>query len=192
MISKQEIRAKLKSYRAMFSSEQWDALSDLIQDQLIDWIDTSAYKKIGIYLESSGKREISTKKIVNQFFRTKVTLFVPKVTSDYGEMIFLPFEGFDTTIVNKWGIPEPINLLEVTKDDIEVLIIPMLGGDSNGGRIGYGKGFYDRYLADYKGISVGLCPSGCIIPEIPIDEHDIQLDIIITESEIIRIVKDDK
>jgi 5-formyltetrahydrofolate cyclo-ligase len=189
MISKQETRAKLKSYRMMFTLEQWDVLSDLIQDQFIGWLSKSEFRNIGIYLESSIQRELSTKKIIAHLMQKKLLISVPKVISENGDMIFVNFDGSWRTEINKWGVLEPIDSTEVSKHDLDMLIVPMLGGDKNGSRIGYGKGFYDRYLADFTGISVGLCPTAFILSDIPVEIHDKKLDFIITESEIIRIAK---
>lgn len=189
MISKQESRAKLRSNRMMFTTEQWDTLSDLIQDQFIRWLNGSKFKCIGTYIESVNQRELSTKQIRTHLKQRNVRVSVPKVISESGEMIFVNYDGSHNTEINKWGILEPIELTEVPKHDIDLIIVPMLGGDKSGSRIGYGKGYYDRYLADYKGLSVGLCPSAFVLSDIPVENHDIKLDFIITESQIIRIVQ---
>lgn len=189
MISKQETRDKLKSYRMMFTNEQWNTLSDLIQDQFIGWLSGSNFTCIGTYIESVNQRELSTKQIRTHLKQINVQVSVPKVITDNGGMIFVNFDESESTEINKWGILEPIDSTEVPKHDIDMIIVPMLGGDITGSRIGYGKGYYDRYLADYKGLSVGLCPSAFVISDIPVENHDIKLDFIITESQIIRIVQ---
>lgn len=188
MISKQTLRERFKSNRNALSQEKWAELSDLIQQQFIDWFRSGDFKSLGIYIESTKQREIATIKIIQQLQFKGISLSVPKVTSENGEMEFVEFHGIEKTQVNKWGIPEPVQSHAVARDGLDVLIVPMMGGDQTGGRLGYGKGFYDRYLADFPGISVGLCPNSCILTEIPMDSHDKKLDLIITESTIIRSV----
>lgn len=85
-----------------------------------------------------------------------------------------------------WGIWEPKSALpEVEKTAISALIVPLLGVDLAGNRIGFGKGFYDRYLAGFTGWKVGVAFDWQISSDsIPMDEHDVPLDIVVSESDI--------
>ena len=73
------------------------------------------------------------------------------------------------------------------KNNIDLIIVPALCCDKNGYRLGYGGGYYDRFLKDYKGIKVVCLPKQLIFDTIYHEVHDIKMDYIITESRIIKV-----
>ena len=81
-----------------------------------------------------------------------------------------------------YGIPEPSGAPIIEKNKIDLVIVPGLGFDKNGFRIGYGKGYYDRFLSDFRGISAGLCFDICLADAIARDDRDIPVKMVITES----------
>jgi len=87
-------------------------------------------------------------------------------------------------IMNKYHILEPdINKsIKINKNDLNYMLIPCVGFDDNLYRIGYGGGYYDRYLKDYEGIKIGISFDIQKIDQIITDEYDIKLDMIITEK----------
>ena len=90
----------------------------------------------------------------------------------------------------KFGLFEPNNTCPLLIPDEKTLcIVPAIAFDENGNRLGYGKGFYDRFLRDFKGTSVGLTCSDLLVKQLPTDPHDTPVKIVITESEIIKIPK---
>ncbi len=91
-----------------------------------------------------------------------------------------------------FGVPEPIHCEEpANASTIEVAIVPLIGFDRQGNRIGYGAGYYDRFFSDHPGIpSIGLAFSVQECPQIPTERFDHRLDYIVTEREIIHIKGD--
>src|SRR5690606_17828447 len=102
------------------------------------------------------------------------------VTDLSGIMELTEYQSDSKMTTNSWGIPE---VLDVASEESvpEVMIVPMLGGDFRGFRMGYGKGYYDRFLEGKELIKIGLCPSTCLIDEIPNDSFDVKMNYIITE-----------
>ncbi len=81
------------------------------------------------------------------------------------------------------GIKEPFSrYIKVSPHRLEAVIVPGLGFDKRGYRVGYGKGFYDRFLKKTKAMKVGVSYSCCIVDKIPIDNHDIPVDVIVHEK----------
>ena len=99
-------------------------------------------------------------------------------------MNFHPWSSKDPLIINKYGIPEPISK-EIKYPDI--LLVPMVAFDKNFNRVGYGGGFYDRYIKKLKKIkkiiTIGIAYSFQKVKKIPIGKNDIKLDFIVTERE---------
>ena len=120
-------------------------------------------------------------------FKKQETKLLFQLLKEKTKWIFFLWNTKDPLISNKYGIPEPIRSKIVYPD---ILIVPILGFDKQKFRLGYGGGFYDRYLNKLnkkkKFLSIGIAFSFQKIKNIPIDKHDQKLDIIITERSIIK------
>jgi 5-formyltetrahydrofolate cyclo-ligase len=92
----------------------------------------------------------------------------------------------------RYGIPEPAVRSDVELNNIEAVILPLAAFDRKVNRLGYGKGFYDRFLAEFERPirKIGLAFAVQEVPIIPAMEHDVPLDVIITEREVISITED--
>ena len=90
-------------------------------------------------------------------------------------------------VPSTFGVPEPIGSeIPATGDDVDTIILPMLGFDRTGRRIGYGAGYYDRFLAKNRKLrKIGIAFSCQEYENLPVDENDIPMDCIITEEGIV-------
>ncbi|MDZ7693227.1 MAG: 5-formyltetrahydrofolate cyclo-ligase [Balneolaceae bacterium] len=75
---------------------------------------------------------------------------------------------------------------EVASAELDLVIVPMVGADLQCNRLGHGKGYYDRFLANVKGMKVGLCYEACIVESLPTESFDVPLDAVVSESRIIK------
>lgn len=98
------------------------------------------------------------------------------------EMIFKKWHKGDDCKIGKFGVIEPLELAEVANP--EIILVPLVAFDKNLNRIGYGKGFYDKYLSNFKGLKLGLAFELQLAKSIPTEPFDIKLDYIITEYKI--------
>ena len=103
------------------------------------------------------------------------------------QMDFFEWSINDPLKINKYGIPEPISKVIKYPD---ILLVPLVGYDDNLNRLGYGGGFYDRYIDKIEKIKkiilIGLAFSYQKIKSLPVNQHDKKLDFIITEKEILK------
>ena len=129
--------------------------------------------------------EIDDIEILNYFFKKGSIISLPKIKKK-SQMEFYKWYKNDPLLVNKYGIPEPETTNRVYPD---ILFVPLVAFDKELNRLGYGGGFYDRYIQKIskikKVVKVGLAFSFQKLKTIPINKHDKKLDIIITEKEII-------
>tara|TARA_A100001011_G_scaffold199110_1_gene207351 strand:+ start:298 stop:840 length:543 start_codon:yes stop_codon:yes gene_type:complete len=141
------------------------------------------FKIIGGYYPTNY--EIDDIEILNYFFKKGSTISLPKIKRK-NQMEFYKWYKNDFLLINKYGIPEPENSNRVYPD---ILFIPLVAFDKELNRLGYGGGFYDRYIQKIskikKIIKVGLAFSFQKLKTIPVNKHDKKLDIIITEKDII-------
>ena len=140
-------------------------------------------KIIGGYYPSN--HEINDLEILNYFFIRGSTISLPQIKKK-SQMEFYKWCKNDPLLINKYGIPEPETTIRVYPD---ILFVPLVAFDEELNRLGYGGGFYDRYIQKLskikKVVKVGLAFSFQKLKKIPVNKHDKKLDIIITEKDII-------
>ena len=148
----------------------------------------SALKKkkyAGFKTNDTFFNEIDDLEILNYFFKRGSTISLPK-TKKKSQMDFYKWYKNDPLLINKYGIPEPDANNRVYPD---ILFVPLVAFDKELNRLGYGGGFYDRYIQKIskikKVVKVGLAFSFQKLKTIPINKNDKKLDIIITEKDII-------
>ena len=141
-------------------------------------------KKIGGYYPSNY--EIDDLEILDLLEKQNYRTSLPIVKKN-NQMNFYEWSKKDLLIINKFGIPEPVSSKIVYPD---ILLVPLVGYDKNLNRLGYGGGFYDRYIEKIdkikKTTKIGLAFSYQKIKSIPIDQYDKKLDFIITEKKILK------
>ena len=138
-------------------------------------------KNIGGYY--AYNYEINIMPILEKFEKLDYSISLPKINKN-SKMNFFQWSTKDPMKVNQYGIPEPVSLKIKWPD---ILLVPLLAYDTNLNRIGYGGGFYDRYIARIKRkkniTTIGLAYSFQKVKEIPNNRHDMKLDFIITEKD---------
>jgi len=141
-------------------------------------------KNLGGYYPSNF--EIDDLEILRLLEKKNIKISLPIIKKNK-QMNFFKWSNNDPLKINKYGIPEPI-LLNMTYPDI--LLVPLVGFDNDLNRLGYGGGFYDRYIEKIekikKVIKIGLAFSYQKLKRVPTNQHDKKLDFIITEKEILK------
>ena len=124
------------------------------------------YKKIGIYYPMG--KEIDIMPLVD-FYKDK-EFYLPKTNEN---LSFIKYDG--NLIKGPFNTKEPIGL-PIERDLIECFLIPCVAITSDMKRIGYGKGYYDKYLNGYKGLKIGICYKNASNLEVQMDDFDLELD----------------
>lgn len=137
-----------------------------------------------VFTYVSVRTEVDTIKLIEKCFLMNKKVAVP-ICGKKGIMNFHYIKSFDELCNSKFGIPEPdVNSEIAVATEKSLCIVPGLSFDKNGFRLGYGGGYYDRYLVSFKGEVVGLCYDECLTDVLPRDEFDINIPIVITENNI--------
>ncbi|MEG9327646.1 5-formyltetrahydrofolate cyclo-ligase [Salinimicrobium catena] len=184
-MNKDQIRLQYKKLRENISPEEIEHWSLEIANNLLKlpiW-DHSYYH---LFLSISEKREVDTQAILHILQGKDKNVVLSKADFKSGKM--LSYLLTDSTVIktNSWGIPEPVEGIEIPPSNIEVVFIPLLAFDEGGNRIGYGKGFYDRFLSECTGkvVKVGLSFFEAEKEEIPATSEDVPLDYCVTPHKI--------
>ena len=155
-------------------------------DKLFTFLKKEKYKfkNIGGYYPSNF--EIDDLHILELFKKKNYNILLP-IISKNNQMNFFEWSSNEPLKINKYGIPEPISSKIFYPD---ILLVPLVGYDDNLNRLGYGGGFYDRYIEKIekikKIIKIGLAFSYQKLESIPINQHDKKLDFVITEKGIFK------
>lgn len=143
---------------------------------------------VHLYWPLLDRREVDLGPLIDWLQASGKQIVLPVVDTFTGapRLRHVRFEASMTLQVNQWGIHEPLGGKSVPLEYIDVVVVPALGAGRNGHRIGYGKGYYDAFLRTIDAPT--LCPiyRECLAAYIPAEAHDVALDVLITEDEIIR------
>ena len=152
------------------------------------FINSNLYKDSNdIFIFVNYKSEVNTKDIISYALNDNKNIYVPKTFIDKKEMIAVKINSLNDLVKDNYGILEPFNLSN-TKEVFDIMIMPGAGFDLYGNRIGYGGGYYDKFIDKYniEAIKIALAYSAQIVDFIEADEHDKKVDYIISEKKIIK------
>ena len=181
---KEEFRSQSKKYRQNLSLEEKEGVEAEILNRVLNLDVVKKAKTVLCYV--STPTEVDTKKLIEKLIDHNKTVAVPKCIAGTRDMIFYIITSLDQTEKGTFGVLEP-NLEKCDKlRDFRncVCIIPGLMFDSEGYRLGYGKGYYDRFLSKFSGVKIGICFEKCYTQILPHGFYDVASDIIVTETEV--------
>lgn len=189
MINKSALRKLYLAKRKTLSSEEITTKSQQICKLFFQEIDLKKVEYLHIFLPLKKQNEIDTFLIIRRLQKEypNINIVASRSNFDTFEMQHFILEEENLT-ENKWGIsePSPVSGREVQPQEIDLVIIPLLVFDNQGNRVGYGKGFYDRFLqkCDSKTLKVGLCLEEPIELIEGLNEFDVKMDVCITPNKI--------
>ena len=128
--------------------------------------------------------EVQTHDLLQEFFNQGKEISIPRV--DENDLIFKKISSFSDLELGNFSVMEPKEKCEDIKS-LDVILVPAIALTIEGYRLGYGFGFYDRYLLGKKSKKIGLCYSKQVLKSFPHDDHDIKMDCIVTEDKIIYV-----
>jgi len=178
---KNELREKYITLRKELSIDNVEDLSLKIANQLL-LLPIWGYSFYHIFLSIEEHREINTEFILNILAGKDKNIVISKC--NFKDTSLINYLLTDNTIIKKssWGIPEPVEGIEIDDKKIDVVFVPLLAFDKQGNRVGYGKGFYDNFLANCKAetLKIGLSFFDAEEQISDISDHDVRLDYCVT------------
>lgn len=185
METKKEMRKKILSIRNNMSKEDVENNSNAIMDIILSLDIYKLSKVVFIYMDF--KNEVITSNLIRHMLSEKKRVVIPY--TDTISTVLIPSEitKEDDMILNTFGYYEPKNISPVAIKDIDLVIVPGVIFDKNLNRIGFGKGYYDKILNQLKPSAKKLAVAHefQVLEKIPTEEHDVKMDMIITEKSIL-------
>ena len=188
-MTKNELRQKYRALRDSFGEEFINKASYSTSKNL-QKIEEFVKADI-VLLYYPTKNEISPLPLFEICLKMGKTVAFPVCQKESTTLMFKKVTSLDMLSPSSFGIFEPNEECEIIiPTEKTICITPALLFSKDGHRLGYGKGYYDRFLKDFNGIAVGFSYSACVLDSIPHDTYDIPLDMIITESEVLKIAQE--
>ncbi|MBK7705696.1 MAG: 5-formyltetrahydrofolate cyclo-ligase [Acidobacteria bacterium] len=185
-MNKRELRkSRLSNLKALNSSKRSN-LSHRIAGRFFGHFQLDEIRYLHLFLSIEAKNEVDTRPLIARIRREhpRISIAVPRVNGD--RLDTLLYDSDSTLRLSNWNVPEPIDDRFVDPRSIDLVIVPLLAFDLRGHRVGYGKGFYDRFLTacrdDCVKVGISFFPPVENIDDVT--ENDVRLDFCLTPFEL--------
>ena len=190
-MNKKDIRKLFLEKRKLYSKKEINKKTILIKKKLFSLFNFYEIKIVHTFLPIKENNEVNTFLIINEIFNKfkHIKIIVPTVDFKNKRLIHKYYEKDTILKKNKWNVPEPItskicNINEIN-NSTSIILVPLLAFDKEGNRVGYGGGYYDKFLQyQNKAIKIGLSIEECIDKIVDVNEYDIKLNYSITPNKI--------
>ena len=187
-MNKASLRKEFFQKRMSLTQVEVDEKTRLITKSTLEFLQNKVFKTVHVFLPQRSKSEVNTWKVISalQSSFPHVKIAAPYIIPGTRKMEHYLLTPETSLIENRWGIPEPDPLTATTieSEEIDVVLIPLLAFDKSGFRVGYGGGFYDRFLVQCRNDvpKIGLSFFAPIDSITDVDEFDIRLDFCVTPT----------
>lgn len=186
-MTKKEARKIYKEKRLSLTTGDRNRNDDLI---LIHFqqLALPSVEYVHTYLAIKEYHEIETDHILHylEFRNPELKIVIPKMDHEKNELLHIEYDEMVDVMKNEWGIHEPVNGNMVNEEQIDLVLVPLLAFDVKGNRVGYGKGYYDRFLSKCRPdtLKIGLSYFEALDSIADSNEFDIPLDYCITPQRV--------
>jgi len=184
---KSEIRKALKEKRKTLSFEEKNSYSQKITQAIVENFNLDS-KVISVFLPIEKLNEVNTAFLIE--YLKKANAIISSPVSDFKNLELKHVLHDDKTLfeINEWGIPEPVNGNEIKPEEFDYVFVPLLAINKTGYRVGYGKGFYDRFLSrcGENTVFIGLNYFDDLLHIEDINEDDVPVHFVVTPNKIIE------
>lgn len=181
-MEKAALRQKILKQRLLMKSDEIVRFSKQISDRLLTLQVVQDAACLMAYYPH--KNEPDLKDLMNVCLDMDKKVSLPYVLEG-GYMAAVDYHENSVMKSNIYGIPEPIIDTDSEQQMLDVVLVPGIVFDESLNRMGFGKGYYDRFLGKNDAVKIGVCYESNIVDNIPTDAHDIKMDIIVTEKRVI-------
>ena len=187
---KSQIRAYYKTIRSSITHKS--EKESIIVEKLKTFNAVKNADTVFAYAASGSEANIDP--LIEYILSLGKTVALPVCSDKFGNMEFYSVESLEKIKVGMYSIREPESkgLQPIKSDRNSVCLVPAICFDKSGRRIGYGKGYYDRFLDDFHGCTIGVNFDECVTEQIPYDEYDKQVNYLITDKTIYKFISEEE
>ncbi|MHB8585158.1 MAG: 5-formyltetrahydrofolate cyclo-ligase [Thermoplasmatota archaeon] len=176
------LRREFSARRDSLSQEERVDLSSRVASRVVGLDEWKAARVVGLYVPI--RSEVLTQPLLAQALAAGKATAIPRIEGD--ALHYHPIDSFSGLASGALGVPEPTSGNAIIPD---LLIVPGLAFDTEGGRLGYGRGYFDRLLGAFQGVSIALAYDFQLVARLPQEAHDVPVSIVATEARILRAPK---
>lgn len=184
---KKELRTKLRGVLASIPPEKLVERSRTAAALLFNEPEYRRAEIMMVYL--SLPQEADTTRIVLQAWQDRKRVLAPQVNWESEAMIPIEIRNLDTDVVRgEYDLRQPVRGQPIPIELIDLVIVPGLGFDPTGNRLGRGRGFYDRFLSrpEFRGSTCGFALEEQVVESVPAKPHDMKIDLLVTDKAVRR------
>jgi 5-formyltetrahydrofolate cyclo-ligase len=190
---KTDLRRQMLAWRHAMSDLELATRSQQVAARLFKETDLTQLGAVHVFLPIQRQRELDTWGIIRRFWRDfpAVRIVVPVMQEDGFSLRHYLLTPHTELVENAWDVPEPLNAEEVQPQELDAILLPLLAFDQAGNRVGYGKGFYDRFLQQCRPDVrlIGLSLEGPVLRIADAWEGDVRLHACVTPDQVWRFDK---
>jgi 5-formyltetrahydrofolate cyclo-ligase len=177
------LRSHYKKKRLSLTKQEVDHLSQRVFKQL-EKLNIWKFKHYHIFISISKYNELDTSSIIYKLKSEQKIIIVPKISNN--ELVHVAINDETEFSINEYGIEEPSNGNNFIIENLDLIFIPLLAFDLEGHRVGYGKGYYDKFLklTNNSSLKIGLSLFDPINKIQDIDDNDVKLDYCVTPTQV--------
>ncbi|NYT20586.1 MAG: 5-formyltetrahydrofolate cyclo-ligase [Methanomicrobiales archaeon] len=182
---KEAARERARAIRCRLTPAEISSHSAAIRRHLLGVIDGA--DPVMVYASKPG--EVDTSGLIERLLARGIRIVVPIIEQETRTLRLSFLRDPGVLRPSTFSVPEPVGC-EIPADPsgIDLVVVPMMAFDRRGFRLGYGAGYYDRFLSDHPGMmKIGVAFSCLEVDRIPADEHDVRMDVIVTEDGVVEI-----
>ena len=186
---KSRLRAEFRARRATLDEHAVAVASRSITSSILALPEIDLAATVHVFWPFDGRNEVDTRPLIDALTARGARVALPVVASARNEAPQLVQRLYrpGSLARGRFGTMEPVGTPEVPVVSLEVVVVPALAASRDGRRLGYGGGFYDAFLAG-TGAAV-ICPvmAEFLVDTLPAEEHDCEVDVVVTEEEVVRV-----
>lgn len=195
---KDSLRAAFKQKRLALSPEERASIDAVIAERVCELPEFENAQLIACYLSIGA--EVETRGIIERAWQEGKTVALPRCVPASRRMRWYALDSFDELTRHAFGMLEPAENpareVDLALQGSALAIVPALAIDMQGFRLGYGGGYYDAFLVDFPGVSIGLCREVQVVEDLAAlgarERYDIPVDLVITETRFLRAHRGDE
>ena len=180
-LDKKRLRAEFSARRDALGAEERAAIDAQVARAVLASEAFTAARSVFTYVSVGA--EVDTRALIERSWEAGKAVAAPRCVPGTRELAWHRIDGFDDLVPGAFGIEEPPDdpATLMVPDEASIALVPGFSFDADGFRLGYGGGYYDSFLADFPGTSIGLCRS-CQLSASPLprEPHDLSVDMIIS------------
>lgn len=184
-MDKPEIRKSILGERVLLGEQQHKELSFKVIENVMSMHETRNARRAAVFLPI--RKEVDTMELIRKLVMSDTVVCLPVVDKEKG-LSFSTFISFEELVKGEFGVLEPLQKIPCEPESIDLFFLPGIAFDYQGRRLGWGKAYYDRFFNETKakGLKVGLAFDFQVLSELPTEEHDILVDVVVTDKKVIR------